>query len=238
MERTKPVLSKRLFQNPVLRAGFFSFVFLGIAALSLGLLEPRRDRPREPYLTPPEIRHLTFGTQEQTADLLWLRAVQDFDYCENEVAKQVCQSTGWLFRMLDLITDLSPQFRMPYAVGGLALTVLVNDFEGASRIFDKAVQRFPKDDAILARAAYHALYEEKDKAKASRLLRQAAEAGAPPWYYLLANRVATEQGDLDFTRAMIAQLEAEPQEDSVLISTLKKRLQQAEAGEALPPAGH
>lgn len=206
------------------------FISLLGLTLSLFLLEPNRSRPREPFLSPPAIQHFTFGMREQTADFLWLRAVQDFDYCENEIAKQVCQSTGWLFRMIDLITDLSPKFRMPYATGGMALTVLVNDFEGASRIFDKAVSAFPKDWAILSRAAYHVMYEEKNKQKAVGLLKRAADQGAPPWYYFLANRLATEDGNLLFTEKLIQQLESEPSPDPLLLKNLKARLEKARKG--------
>lgn len=164
---------------------------------------------------------------------MWLRAIQDFEYCENEIEKGVCIGQGWLFQMLNLITDLSPKFRMPYALGGLALGVLANDQQGASKIFDKAAVHFPQDWAILSRAAYHALIEEKDPLKASRLAKAAAENGAPPWYYLLANRAATEGGDLAFTEELIRQLESSESKDEKLIRNLKNRLEMAKQGKEL-----
>ncbi|MBX3035257.1 MAG: hypothetical protein KF865_15170 [Bdellovibrionaceae bacterium] len=185
-------------------------------------------------MTPPQIQHLTFGFKEHTADMLWLRAVQDFDYCENEIAKQTCQASGWLYHMLDTITDLAPHFRMPYATGGLALTVLVNDFPGASKIFDKGVERFPRDWPLLSRAAYHALYEEKDKPKAARLLKMAGEAGGPPWYFALATRLSNESGDIHFGEILLKQLESEPNTDPFLLKTLRERVQKAQNGATSP----
>lgn len=218
----------RGFKSPDLRFGLLLLALsFFLAALSLGSFDLGKPRARSPFLAPPHVQHFTFGHREQVADSLWLRSVQDFDYCEQEVAKQTCRSTGWLFRMLDLITDLAPDFRMPYATGGLALTVLVNDFSGASRIFDKAVVRFPKDWPILSRAAYHALYEEKNKEKAARLLEQAAKAGGPSWYYMLAARLSSEEGDLAFLENLIAQLESESSPDPLLIKGLKDRLEKA-----------
>jgi hypothetical protein len=107
--------------------------------------------------------------------------------------------------------------------------VIVNDFAGASRIFDKAVKAFPNDWPILSRAAYHAIYEEKDKEKAAKLLLRSAELGGPPWQYLLASRLSLESGEREFTEAMIHQLESEPRPDPVLIKTLKDRLKAGHA---------
>lgn len=224
-----------LRRSPDLKPGLLLFVVgIFLVIVSMLVLDPSRPRPRIPFLAPPQVQHLTFGHREQVADSLWLRAVQDFDYCEQEIAKQTCRSTGWLFRMLDLVTDLAPDFRMPYATGGLALTVLVNDFQGASRIFDKGVARFPKDWPLLSRAAYHALYEEKDKAKAARLLEQAGKAGGPPWYYLLAARLSSDEGNVAFVESLIAGLEAEAAPDPLLLKTLKARLEKLRAA---PPTG-
>lgn len=208
---------------------FFLGAFIGIAA-SVCLLAPDRFRSHSLYLTPPQIQKFSFGMREQIADFLWLRALQDFDYCRTTVTNQNCQGKDWLFKMLDLITDLSPKFRAPYATGGLALTALANDIEGASRIFDKGVEAFPFDWPILTRASYHALYEEKNKSKAKLLVKRAAENGAPPWYYLLANRIATEDGDIMFTENLIRDLESGTRPDPVLIKNLKLRLERARAG--------
>ncbi|MFP5520331.1 MAG: hypothetical protein ACLGGX_10525 [Bdellovibrionia bacterium] len=142
----------------------------------------------------PMVERFVFGFHETVADLFWIQAIQGFDYCENEIAKNTCQPRSWLYQMLDAITNLSPHFRMPQATGPLALTVIISDYEGASLIFDKAVRNFPKDWPILYRASYHALYEEKDKTKAAGLMVQAAQNGAPAWLYSLASRLYSEEG--------------------------------------------
>ncbi|HRO67560.1 MAG TPA: hypothetical protein PL182_08355 [Pseudobdellovibrionaceae bacterium] len=219
-------LTFRIRKSPAFSAGLFLLALVFVFS-SIILLQPDRERPREANLPPPQITRFVFGMGDQVADFLWLRALQDFDYCEKEIAKQACISSGWLFRMLDLITDLAPQFRMPYATGGLALTVLVNDFKGASALFEKAVVAFPEDWPILSRAAYHVLYEEKDKMKAAQLLKRAAEQGAPPWYYMLANRLSLEEGDYEFSKALILQLENESNPDPLLLQSLRKRVDEA-----------
>lgn len=157
---------------------------------------PTVNKASRPLLTPPSnLHHFTFGYQEAGADMMWIRAVQDFDYCDHQKDKNICKDESWLFSMLDTITNMSPSFRMAYAAGGLALTVIITDVKGATKIFDKGVAAFPKDWPILFRAAYHYLYEENDKKRAAELLIQAGKNGAPPWVYSLAGRLYSDEGD-------------------------------------------
>ena len=191
--------------DPALIAGS---LFLLIHSQSI----PYKAAPKN-YIAPPGIKHFSFGYNEPIADLMWVRAIQDFDFCSQKINETDCKGQSWLYQMLNQITELSPNFRTPYATGGIALTILINDYEGASKLFDKAVQAFPKDWSILSRAAYHVMYEEKDKVKAARLLKQAADNGGPQWYYSLAGRLYAEGGELDLGEALLKELEAGGQND-------------------------
>lgn len=220
-----------VFASPDVRSGLLLLgLSILIAVVSVGVLDPAKPRPRDVFLSPPQIQRFTFGTQEQVADALWMRALQDFDYCEKEVSTKVCRQDGWLYRMLDLATDLSPRFRMAYSAGGLALTVLVNDFAGASKIFEKGLKEFPNDLTLLERAAYHALYEEKDDRKAAGLLERAAKAGAPPWYYLLATKLYGHEGRTELAENLLRDLENAPNPDPVLVKTLRERVEALKSG--------
>lgn len=173
---------------------------------------------------PPQIAHLSFGYSEVMADLLWLRALQDFDYCDQFQKNNICVNNSWLFRMLDAVTDLSPQFRIPYAAGGLALTILISDTEGATKIFDKGVKAFPHDWPILYRAAYHYLYELKDKKRAAELLIQAGQNGAPPWVFALAGRLYSDEGNRQLAEEILNEMIATNQ-DPAIIERLKKKIE-------------
>lgn len=197
------------------------------------------NRPRELVPPPPYLERMSFGFQETLADLLWVRAIQDFDYCESlgeraELSVSVganesrqpnrCVGQGWLYQMLNTIMNLSPHFRAPAATGGLALTVLVNDSAGASKIFDRAVAAFPEDWPILYRASYQALLEEKNKVKAAQLLERAAKAGGPQWLYQLASRLYSEEGQ----KMMLEQLYVEAVAADIpeaMLNVIKQRLQ-------------
>jgi hypothetical protein len=207
------------------RVGFFILLAVS-AALITATVKFNLDlkEKKQVYFPPPiQIKHFTFGYHETMADLFWLRAIQDFDYCEKEIAHQNCIAKGWLFHVLNLATELSPKFVIPHSAGALALTVLVSDYAGATVIFDKAVARFPSSWKIAYNAGYHALYEEKDQAKAARLLEQAARNGAPSWVYSLASRLYTDAGKRELAEGLVRDLEASGF-DQALIERMKKKI--------------
>ena len=125
--------------------------------------------------------------------------------------------------MLDLITDLSPKFRIAYATGGIILSVLVSDIKGATKILDKAVKEFPNDWPILYRASYHALVEEKDKAKAADLFARAVRNGAPQWVYAMAGRLYGETGQIEMAEKLLEEMKS-INADEVLIKRLEDKI--------------
>lgn len=177
----------------------------------------------QPIAPPPMIEHFSFGFNEVLADTLWIRAIQDFDYCDQEIAKHQCIQDSWLYRMLDAVTDLSPHFRMAYAAGGLALTVIISDIPGATKIFEKGVQQFPHDWPLLYRAAYQYLYEVKDKKRAAELLIQAGENGAPPWVFSLAGRLYSDSGELELAEKLLQEMK-DAQQSELLIQRLEDKI--------------
>lgn len=173
----------------------------------------------------PVIEKMSAGFKYQAADSFWLRAVQDFDFCGEKINQSECKGKSWLYKMIDLTTTLDTQFREAYTFGGLALTVIISDYAGASAIFDKAVVEI-QDDAFLSMAAgYHALYEEKNKSKAARLYAQAYKNGAPSWTQVLAGRLAADSGDKDYAELILQQMIASSNEPK-LIERLKQKLVQ------------
>lgn len=214
-------------ENPsFLLLGFFSFLLVLYSQLyaSKGLLE----KPRDLLAPPAGIEHFTFGHKDITADLLWIRAIQDFDYCDQPIAKNLCVGKGWLYRMLNAITDLSPKFRMPYATGAVALSVMVSDVIGAKDIFDKGVVEFPNDWPILYRAAYHYLYEVKDKKRAADLFMRAGRNGAPPWVFSLAGGLYNESNERATAEAVLAEM-IKMEVDPAIIKRLEGKMQNLRA---------
>ena len=188
-------------------------------------LEPNLVK-RVDYVAPPlEIQNLTAGFNGQLADFFWLRAVQDMDYCEQIINKTECVGKSWLFNMINLIVELDRKFKEAYYYGGLSLTVLISDYQGASIIFDKGVSEFNEEWPLLYAAGYHALIEEKNKLKASKLYLAAVDNGAPSWVRLTAGRLASEGGDEKTAKEILQQL-IELESDPRWIDKLKKKIAQ------------
>lgn len=128
------------------------------------------------------------------ADIFWVRAIQDFDYCDQRVNERDCRGKSWLYSLIEAITELSPDFTVAHSIGALALSVIVSDIEGASLIYDKAVVRFPHSWRIPYAAGTHFLIEEKNREKAAQYYKLAAERGAPTWLYSLSSKLYSETG--------------------------------------------
>lgn len=182
------------------------------------------EKARRDLIAPPRGgEHFSFGYNEAIADVLWIRSIQDFDFCEKTISENVCINNSWLFQMLDAVTNLSPHFRIPYAAGGLALTVIISDIDGATKLFDKGVKYFPNDWPILYRAAYHYLYEVKDKKRAAELLIQAGQNGAPPWVFALAGRLYSDSGNLELAESLLQEM-IQNKQDPALIKRLQDKI--------------
>lgn len=179
----------------------------------------------DPNLLPlPVIQHFTVGFKIQIADTLWLKALENFDYCEQKINRTECIGKGWLFQTLDLATELDPVFEKDmYRMGGLALSVIISDAEGASRFFDKGVRQHPTYWPLLYAAAFHAHFEERNKKKASELYFQAVKNGAPDWIQVMAGRLAAEEGESEFAEKIL-QTMIESNQDPKYIQRLRDKI--------------
>ena len=183
------------------------YVFLVVFGKSV---EPHiTDRPL--YFAPPQaIKHFSFGFKEVWADILWLRLIQDMDFCSSEKGlpvytgqtKYQCQN-GWSYRMTDALTELAPRFFAPYLTVSSVMSVIMGDKEGAKKIYDKGLKRFPQNWNLHFHAGYHYLLELKEEKQGTELLFQAARHGAPEWLYGLVARKYQSFGKLRLAREVL-----------------------------------
>lgn len=190
---------------------------------------------------PKSIKYTTMGYHDIVADSLWLRVIQDLDFCgergttlaqehqkewlKSEANKEKIENsgqrkfnysqykniqppkcrTGWVYEMLDTITELSPDFRAAYVSGAAALSIMVDDRQGAAQIYDKAIEQYPTDWPIAYQGGYHWLIEMREPDKAARYLQVAADNGAPEWVYSLLGRIYNEAGQAELTLRYLQQ---------------------------------
>ncbi|MGE3975895.1 MAG: type IV pilus biogenesis/stability protein PilW [Bdellovibrionales bacterium] len=172
-------------------------------------------------LAPPEnIEHFTLGYQLPLADSLWLRVIQNSDYCESNSGERAYNAgikleevlsykmkpsrcnKGLIYQTLDKITDLDERFRIAYKAGAVFLSIGVDDREGARLLYEKAIAQFPNDWNLLYNASYHYLFEVQDPKKAAELMLASSKLpGSPSFLVSLAARLFTiqGQGELGYT---------------------------------------
>jgi hypothetical protein len=126
----------------------------------------------------PTLRAMSFGYDRAAAALLWLRFLQQTP--PRKVGKN---QVSWIYRDLDAITEIDPEFYPAYEFGGIFLSVITEDKRGAEQILLKGTRAFPDRWRIRAYLAYHYQFElgEPEKA-AEQYLAGSKLPGAP---YLL-----------------------------------------------------
>ena len=111
------------------------------------------------------------------------------------------------YKAMRSIKELDPQNYLAFWFGGLYLSVIKDDIQGASQLFKGAVEGLEGDPwvdsslrgSIYFAYAYHLLYEERDTAAAARYMSLAADS-APPEHHLsreMAKKLSTERGRME-----------------------------------------
>lgn len=187
-------------------------------ALTVAFSGGGRSIGQDKFLAPPpeHLEMFHFGFRESMADSFWLRWIQDNDVCQaylpqkNKIEKKeedtnpltsnprhkICDQS-WGFKMLDMASKLAPKFIMIYWAGAPTLSILVEDYEGSTVLYDRGLKEYPNDWKLLYRAAYHYQFDKKDLPKAAELLNRAGDNGAPVWVKSLASRLYTAAGQLE-----------------------------------------
>ena len=191
-----------------------TLIFFG---LTIFLSSPSTSTSVNKFLSPPPegAEYFHFGFRESMADSFWLRWIQDSDVCQTYgEAKSVgdehkdtdkltanprhknCDQS-WGYKMLDVVSKLAPRFSMVYWAGAPTLSILVEDYEGSTALYERGLKVYPNDWKLLYRAAYHFQFDKKDLPRAAELLNRAGDNGAPIWVKSLAARLYTAAGQLE-----------------------------------------
>ena len=189
-------------------------VFLFALSVLLFPSDRAENKNRKPfYFAPPEtIKRFSFGFQELYADILWMRLLQNIDFCSSQKGLPVydgktkfhCEK-GWSFKMSSSITELAPHYLKPYQISGSIMSIIMGDKQGAKIIYDKALKNFPDNWKIHFSAGYHYLMELKEEERAARLLRRSADLGGPHWLYALSAQTYSRVGKLLLSREILLQ---------------------------------
>lgn len=124
------------------------------------------------------------------ADLLWLRAAYYFG--EHALTNR---QYPYLLHLLDLITDLSPQWLFPYLFGAIILGVEADATEEAFYIIDKGLTFHPDSWELWFYKGYYLWQHRADNLGAARALNQSSRLPEAPSYLIrLSATLATQAG--------------------------------------------
>jgi hypothetical protein len=135
---------------------------------------------------------ISFGYPHLLSNLLWLHFLQ------NTVTQKVPRGeTSWIYYDLNAILDLDPYFLPAVHQGGIFLSIVTEDKEGARLLFEKGTRLFPYDWRTRAYLGYHYDWELGNQEKAKESYRIGASLpGAPFLLGLLAARFTAKQNSM------------------------------------------
>ncbi len=109
------------------------------------------------------------------------------------------QDTYWLYTYFDTITDLDPVFQYAYISGGITLSVFCYNGELSNRILLKGYNHFKDDWRIPFLIGYNYYYELGNFVEGAKFIEVASRVnGAPFWLSLLAAKLYSSAGNIDY----------------------------------------
>jgi len=174
----------------------FGFLLLGIVVASTAVhamqvsLDDRRGSsiasPSLFYLPDGEVlKRVSFGYEQIVADVIWIRLIQVFG---NRVVEDV--EYDWIFRALDTVTTLDPQFVEAYEAGGLVLTVMADHVDQSNFILEKGIRADLREWKIPFLLGFNYFNFLQNYQKAAQYLELATEyPGHPKWLPLLVAKL-------------------------------------------------
>lgn len=183
--------------HPLLVGGGLLLLAAGalMADLSAEALRPAAVRAQElAYLPKGEYLKLaSLGYRQLVSDLLWLKAVQHIGG-----RKVKDEDLFWAFHVIDVVTDVDPQFVAAYQIGGVVLGVWGGRPQDSITLLTKGIMHNPEVWQLPFYVGYDYFYELRDPVRAAEFFRMAgALPGAPDYLPNLAARMTVEAGDPD-----------------------------------------
>jgi hypothetical protein len=148
------------------------------------------------------------GYRAVVADLLWVRAVLLFG---DRLGEEDPRWSGWLYHMVDLATDLDPEFRAAYKYGGIMLRVGGATGDQSSLIFAKGARHLPQEWYFPSSLGMNYYLQKAEtrayRAIAARHMRVASVLPGAPFY--LRNLAASLTVEAESPRDALAFVEGE-----------------------------
>jgi hypothetical protein len=179
------------------------------------------------------LRFMSFGYARAMGALVWLRFLQ-----QTPPKKVEKNEVSWIYRDLNSLSEIDPEFFPIYDLGGIFLSVITEDKRGAEQILLKGTRVFPERWRIRGNLGYHYQFELNEPEKAAEQYRIGAKLpGAPPLFALIASSfINSREGrerSIDFLEGMLR----DTKDPDVRAKFLAKIEKLKKGGKANVPAG-
>lgn len=114
------------------------------------------------------LKYLNLGQSRLYSSLFWIATILESDH--DHYKKRDLNS--WMYIRFLTISNLEPKFLPTYTFGGPYLSIIKDDLEGASAIYDKGLKIYPENYDLLANAAFHYQFEKVDHQKSYEIYKK------------------------------------------------------------------
>lgn len=167
------------------------------------------------------VKALMLGQYRLSSSILWSETLLRSDikhYNKGDL-------NNWMFHRLNLITTLDPYFYISYLYGAVYLSIIKDDLQGASTIYEKGLSIFPNDFDLNYNAAFHYYFEVNDHSKAIEKLEKIIDhPRASSLLKRIYSRLKAEKGNLQDAFVIISGLYKKAPKDSPIQKRYFKNL--------------
>jgi tetratricopeptide (TPR) repeat protein len=140
------------------------------------------------------LNRFNLGLKSLISSSLWIATIVESDH-EHYKNKDL---NSWMFLRFNTIRTIDPKFYENYVFGGPYLSIIKDDLEGASIIYDKGLEQYPDDFALLRDSGFHYYFEVGDHKKALKSYQKLArDPRTTPVMMTTLARINTGEGRLE-----------------------------------------
>jgi len=137
------------------------------------------------------IRLLSPADPEFLADIVWMKAVHYFG-----THALTDREYPYYINLLDIVTDLAPDWKLPFITGAVLLPLEIDALEEGFYIIDKGLIYHPNSWELLFFKGFYLFKLLDDKIEGAKMLSKAGQIpGSPVYLTNLAATLATKAGE-------------------------------------------
>ena len=114
------------------------------------------------------LRFISIGNKRLISNIIWIQTLLESDqekYEKNDL-------TSWMYLRFSTIAALDPKFYENYLYGGMYLSVVKDDLEGAASLLEKGLIYYPNDYQLNYYAGFNYFFEMGDYKKGFEKLQK------------------------------------------------------------------